>query len=100
MSSPPPIPQTTDATRIQVLLAEYAAMQQGIISRTNTRFGILGLVLALIAYLSSPRPGNETFQYIVGMIVLGILLAVWGRLGWLISSCCGNFFGLRGGGRA
>jgi hypothetical protein len=73
--------------KIQVLLAEYATLRQEIVSRTGTRFALLGLLLGLSTFVVVPREGVAIFQYTVGVLVLFILLLVWWRLAWLIKQC-------------
>ena len=81
-------PMSPDAqAKIQVLLAEYGTLRQEIVSRTGTRFGLLGLFLALATFITIPHDGNEYLQYSVGGTALIILLTVWGRLGWLMNRC-------------
>ena len=74
-----------DHVKIQVLLAEYSALRQEIVSRTGTRFGCLGLLLGIFAFV--PHAGGSFWDYIPVVIVLATLIAVFVRLTWLLYRC-------------
>lgn len=82
-----------DKEKIDILLKEYDCLRQEILSRTNNRFLMMGLVATFLGFvLFTDNPVLE--DHILGLSIRGLLLAggglvlltVWLWLGYLIGT--------------
>ncbi len=74
-------------TKVDVLLREYDTLRQEIVSRTNNRFAMAGLLVAVAAFVISQPELVASERWGIAIVAFFVSIGGWWTIGFLIRCC-------------